>query len=171
MSHEIRTPINYLPKEKVQLVTEEGTAPPPEKTSDILPTALFELESIDPVSGIEYCGSEEDYMETLAIFSASIGSKSNKIEKAWQEQDLKNYTILVHSLKSTSRIVGAKALSELAFQLEMAGKAANASLIEERHLSCWNCTEACRNLWMRSWMSGKRREANGGEVEIVQPLA
>ena len=132
MSHEIRTPINYLPKEKVQLVTEEGTAPPPEKTSDILPTALFELESIDPLSGIEYCGSEEDYMETLAIFSASIGSKSNKIEKAWQEQDLKNYTILVHSLKSTSRIVGAKALSELAFQLEKAGKEANAGLIEEK---------------------------------------
>ena len=128
-----RMMIHYLPKEKVQLVTEEGTAtPPPEETSDILPTALFELEAIDPVSGIEYCGSEEDYMETLSIFSASIGSKSKKIEKAWQEQDLKNYTILVHSLKSTSRIVGAKSLSDLAFQLEMAGKEANNSLIAEK---------------------------------------
>ena len=71
-------------------------------------------------------------METLSIFSASIDSKSAKIEKAWQEQDLKNYTILVHSLKSTSRIVGASALSELAFQLEMAGKEANDSLIAEK---------------------------------------
>jgi HPt (histidine-containing phosphotransfer) domain-containing protein len=124
--------IHYLPKEKVQLVTEEGTATPPEKTSDILPTALFELDDIDPVAGIEHCGSEEDYMETLSIFSASIGSKSAKIEKAWQEQDLKNYTILVHSLKSTSRIVGASALSDLAFQLEMAGKEANDSLIAEK---------------------------------------
>ena len=38
----------------------------------------------------------------------------------------------MHSLKSTSRIVGAKSLSDLAFQLEMAGKEANNSLIAEK---------------------------------------
>ena len=124
--------IHYLPREKVQLIEEKGIEALPETSANSLMPALFKIEALDPVAGIDCCGSEEDYMETLSVFSASIGSKSAKIEKAWQEQDIKNYTIQVHSLKSMSRIVGANSLAELAFQLEMAGKEANADLIEEK---------------------------------------
>ena len=39
---------------------------------------------------------------------------------------------MVHSLKSTSRAIGAKQLSELALTLEQAGRTGNIDLIKEK---------------------------------------
>ena len=52
---------------------------------------------------------------------AEIRREINEIEEYEQNGDIENYTILVHALKSTSRLLGAIELSEKARMLEEAG--------------------------------------------------
>ena len=49
------------------------------------------------------------------------------------EEDWKNYTIKVHALKSTSRLVGENEIAELAEQEEHAGDAGDIGFIKENH--------------------------------------
>ena len=57
----------------------------------------------------------------------------NDITTAYEAEDYTNYTIYVHALKSTSKMVGALTLSEKARLLEMAGKESNIDYIKESH--------------------------------------
>lgn len=87
-----------------------------------LPEELLELKQLNSDLGIYMCGDIEDYLEALSIFADSIPQKSEKIEKAWKNEEIAEYTTLVHSLKSSARTVGAVELSDLAKKLEAAGK-------------------------------------------------
>jgi putative two-component system response regulator len=48
--------------------------------------------------------------------------KSEKIENSWKNEAYDTYTTLVHSLKSSARTIGAIEVSDLAKNLENAGK-------------------------------------------------
>ncbi len=72
--------------------------------------------------GIKYTGSEEAYLKFLRTFKNTIDRKSNEIEKSFKDGNLKFCTIKIHALKSTARIIGAGKLSELASEMEIAGK-------------------------------------------------
>ncbi len=60
-------------------------------------------------------------------------SKLDEIEKFYEAKDLKNYRILVHSVKSTALSIGAVPLSEQAKALENAAKSDDEKYIEENH--------------------------------------
>ena len=126
--------IKYLTEEKVNLAVDDAPIPDNADMAE-LPPGIFKLSEIDPAAGVEYCGSAEDYMDAVAVFSFSIEQKSADIENARRDKDLKNFTLLVHSLKSTSRIIGgiigATNISELALKLEQAGKDEDTALIDE----------------------------------------
>ena len=51
----------------------------------------------------------------------------------FDKQDWKNYTITVHGMKSSMRSIGATELSELAKQLEFAGKEGHIDYIRQHH--------------------------------------
>ena len=55
--------------------------------------------------------------------------------KAYDNEDWKNYIILVHGIKSAMMSIGAVKLSEMAKGLEFAGKADDYEYIRERHTS------------------------------------
>ena len=55
------------------------------------------------------------------------------LEKFYKEGDLKNYTIAVHALKSTSKMLGIMGLSEQARSLEMAAKEGDSGFIDANH--------------------------------------
>ncbi|MGN0600729.1 MAG: ATP-binding protein [Oscillospiraceae bacterium] len=122
----------WLPKELIKAPTEDKfnvedkrkTAPKPDKA-----TALFDAET-----GIFYTGGDEEaYLEILEIYVDKAKEKQNYIQKLFEEKSWKNYVIEVHALKSTSLMIGSKPLSELAKELELAGKNNNFKLIEEKH--------------------------------------
>ena len=117
--------IKYLPAEKVKISTGEV-----EEEEIKIPAEFENLAGIDAVAGIKNCGSEEDYKNALKVFANSISTGAEEIEKFFDNQDWKNYTTKVHALKSTSRIIGAAELSELAKNLEDAGNAENVSEIK-----------------------------------------
>ena len=122
----------WLPKELIKAPTENElhvddkrkSAPKPEEK-----TELFE-----PETGIFYTGGDEEaYLEILEIYVNKAQAKREYIGQLFDEKSWKNYVIEVHALKSTSLTIGSKPLSELAKELELAGKSGNYRLIEEKH--------------------------------------
>ena len=59
------------------------------------------------------------------MFHQTAAHKADEIEKLFTDGDIGNYTIKVHALKSSARIIGAAGLSEMARRLEAAGKEHN----------------------------------------------
>ncbi len=68
------------------------------------------IPGIDTNKAITNCGSLETFTELLRDVYHLIDEKSNLVETYIKENDIKNYTILVHSLKTTCRTTGAAEL-------------------------------------------------------------
>lgn len=88
----------------------------------------------DPDKGLSYTGGDgETYREILALYVKKGAEKREQIDSLFNSKDWKNYIIEVHALKSTSMSIGAIRLSELAKELESAGKAENYGVIERKN--------------------------------------
>ena len=87
---------------------------------------------LDRSIGIQYCGTEELYESVLEDFYKLIDTKAAKIEELLSQNDIKTYTVEVHALKSTARMIGATKLSELAYEMEMAGNAQDMEAINSK---------------------------------------
>ena len=116
----------YLPKGKI--------APPDEETDEDdvpIPDFIFTIPELDIGSGLRHCGSKRSYMLTLRTYLDNAVKNADEIEKLWNAGDLKNTTIRVHALKSTSRVIGALALGDHAAELEKAGDAEDIEKLEK----------------------------------------
>ena len=113
----------YLPPEKIRQAdgTEEGAEAPAGEGLRQLPPELLAIPLLRPEEGLRFCGDAEGYIGALQIYEKSIESKASEIEAQLAAEDWAAYTISVHSLKSTSRSVGADKISKLAKKLEQAG--------------------------------------------------
>lgn len=76
---------------------------------------------IDAEAGLSNCGSADILLQAVREFAGTIDSRAAKIEESAREKDWDNYTIIVHSLKSCSRLLGATELSEMAAEAEKLG--------------------------------------------------
>lgn len=104
------------------------------KTDKPKETASADTELLNAETGIFYTGGDADaYNEILEVYVRKAQEKHDQILALFNEKSWKNYVIEVHALKSSSLTVGSKPLSELAKELELAGKAENYSLIEEKN--------------------------------------
>ncbi len=92
-----------------------------------------EIPGIDAQTALTNSGSEESLLAILKIFYESIDPRSQEIEEFYNNEDWENYTIKVHALKSSARLVGAVDLGEDAYALEMAGKENNIDFIREHN--------------------------------------
>ena len=96
--------------------------------------AELEKAGVDTAAGLKYCMNDRDFYRSLLIqFAAESDEKRTGMEKYFAEGDLKNYAILVHALKSTSRMIGCTGLSESAKALEQAAKDGDSAYISGHH--------------------------------------
>ena len=133
----------YLPGEKVvftQNETKGDTDLKPEireelvqKVNDVENRETDEAEGQKPQSlinrelGLQYCVSSMDfYKEMLSLYCEDYEDHLGKLTEALQAKDWVNYTIYVHSLKSSSLNIGGETVSKAAKELELAGKAIKA---------------------------------------------
>ena len=129
--------INYLPPEKV--IITKGTESRTEKdlkSQKALPAEydLLSKVGIDSASGIKFCNNDwEFYTTILKDFVSSFDERSDNLQKFFESKDWKNYGINVHSLKSSSKTIGAKDLSKKAELLEKASVEANSDYISAEH--------------------------------------
>lgn len=89
---------------------------------------------LDREMGLKYCaGIEEMYVEMLQMFCDLSQEKMQAIQNAYDAQNWKDYIVFVHALKSTSLGIGGCQLSEIAKELELAGKADEIDTILAKH--------------------------------------
>ena len=128
--------LKYLPKEKVTTVkreeteTSEGNA-----VSDAEDRYLPLLEAnMIPGTGLGYCQQDRQLYESLLKeYARSAPEKSRKMQYYFETRDWKQYSVLVHALKSTSRMIGAETLAKAAEALEKAAKEENGTYITKHH--------------------------------------
>ena len=120
--------IRFLPGDKVVIAKEEEE-PEKEEAPD-LPEWITACEKIDTEAGITNCGGREEYLTVLTRFLDTLEDKAAEIEDFYNSGDLRNYTIRVHALKSSARIIGDMDLSEKARLLEAAGNADDMDFIK-----------------------------------------
>ena len=84
---------------------------------------LKDLKEVDLKEAIANCGGAEVLEGVVKDYLSSIEDKANAIEYFLKEGDIRNYTVLVHALKSSSRLIGAMELSKMAAELEALGDA------------------------------------------------
>jgi len=164
------TLIKYLPKEKVQL-TSEGTegAKVKEAASDSEYPAWFDkLEHIEVSEGLKNCGNAESYLSILKVYYESADITQENIENAYNEENWKDYTSYVHSLKSTSRTIGAKELSKLAEKMENAGNENDLETIHDHQPELINLfTIIKHSLAEIEEIAGTKEETEGLEKEEI----
>lgn len=93
--------------------------------------ALPLIEGLDIAEGIKNCGNQELFVSLLGDFYKVIDIKSSKIEKCLADGMLRDYTIEVHALKNTARMIGALELSEWFYRMEQAGNAEQLSVLQQ----------------------------------------
>ena len=124
--------LQYLPKEKVTVTSNNGDNDDNEETEDnTLPAFLYDIKELDPDAGLSYCGDAEDYIMALTLYLGSAEEKAEEIEKYWAAGDIKNTTVKVHALKSSSRAIGALELGEFAERLEKAGNSNDTEILDK----------------------------------------
>ena len=89
---------------------------------------------LNVTEGIMYSGGEEEfYLEIVTDYANSVEEKCESLQSFKDKKDWENYRILVHSIKSTSKTIGADEVSAKAKQLEDASKTEDVGYIEENH--------------------------------------
>lgn len=128
-----RTLRRWLPEDKIISNKNAEEAASKENDGANVDPSLWQMEGIDVAAAMEYaCGDVDLYREVLSDYRDSIHEKADVIERAVADKDIEMYTIEVHSLKSTSKSIGAMELSELARELEENGKAGNWEFIIDK---------------------------------------
>ncbi len=118
--------IEWLPDDKVVLDSDNSDSET-DAEKDVSEEAneladLSAINELDTEAGVVYCGSEENYLSVIRIFHETAGDKADEIRTYYNNKDWENFTVKVHALKSSARVIGAKELSEAARRLEEAGE-------------------------------------------------
>ncbi len=127
--------LEYLPEDKVD-IQDKDAASDQQIRSNNETEILMELRRhsiLDVDIGLKNNGTAEAYLSILQMYISSAARKAEELDVLYEKNDLPNYTIQIHALKSSSRIIGAMELGEDAQRLENAGKEKNEAYITSHH--------------------------------------
>ena len=116
----------WLPKEKlIRKTSDENT----HKSVELKPQ--ISIPGLDVPAAMRLLGGEKLFWPVLKEYYRVLERKHALIQKYEQEEKWKEYTIEVHTLKSSSRQIGAHELASIAEHMEATGNAQDAKLIHE----------------------------------------
>lgn len=113
----------WLPIEKIQKA--KGMAQPETKDAHIV------VGDLDVAYALKFLGTEELFWSVLKVYYKAIEKKAKLIKTLEEAENWTDFTIEVHALKSSSKQIGAIALSERAAALEKAGNARDSEFIHK----------------------------------------
>ena len=96
---------------------------------------------VDISEGLEYTRHIDKYISSLQKYYKNYKTNCNKMREYYDNKDWKNYCIVAHSLKSNSRMIGAKTFADKFEKLEHASRAEDVNTIDSMHnilLSEWS---------------------------------
>ncbi len=127
-----RVLMEYLPQDKIHTFKAEADESEVKELPQELIT-LRETAGIDIEEGLRNNGTSDVYISLLEIFYESMDEKVAELTEFYNTENFYDYTVKVHALKSSAKIVGAMELADQALQLELAGKEDNIDFIRDNH--------------------------------------
>ena len=109
--------MQYLPKDKI-MPSDDGRS---SEEETVIPKFVYDIAELDVSKGIANNGSEQGCIEAMQVYAEMIDDIAAETENYRKNDDLENAVIKIHAMKSTSRIIGAAEIGELAQALESAG--------------------------------------------------
>ncbi len=73
--------------------------------------------------GLECTGSDDSYLHLIQKYYKISEKTEDELSKNLVEKNIEAYTIAVHALKSTSKMIGAMEFAKVAEEMELLGKA------------------------------------------------
>ena len=149
---------DYLAKpiqgDKLELVLSQYLPPQFLKVPEEESVDYVEELCIPPIDGIveddamRYAGGDpEEYLHNLRLYLNEYEEKKKKLQEFYENSDMENYQILAHAVKSTSRLIGANELSELARMMEEAAASRDVSCVQVGHAQFMeNYIQQCNNI-------------------------
>ena len=164
---------DHIRRDRVLAVADErqsgefGKAEPGYVFGDIKGEVKRSASALDQEEGRRNCGSMEGYIEAMKLFSDSLMSRLDELSEYINAGDFENYTIKVHALKSSAKIVGANRAFELARTLEEASKEKKIDYMLEKHRElldeCYRVSQELLNL-----LSGDEGDLDAEKIEVDQ---
>ncbi|MCR4843111.1 MAG: response regulator [Eubacterium sp.] len=96
-----------------------------------LSAELSFMAGIDVNAALENCGGPDNLLGIIRTLVITSKEKREAITKALDDDDIKTYTVLVHALKNTARLIGAHGLYNDAQALEKAGERNDSNFISK----------------------------------------
>ncbi len=118
----------YIPKDKISYSDDET-----EEEDTQVTAGQLVIGDLNVKKGLLYCGSVENYKNVLNVHATNGPDNIDKIRNLFKEKNITDYTIYIHALKSSMASIGAETLSEMAKDMEQAGKDGNIEYIEAHH--------------------------------------
>ncbi len=114
------------------LLSKETNLAPVKDTIDIK-----DITFLNAAQGLEYHSQDiAFYLDILEAYQED--DRTQKIQKMYEEQDWKNYQIVVHALSSSSKLIGAEIVSAKAKELELAVKHEDFDFVHAHHTETMN---------------------------------
>ncbi len=127
---------------------------------------IFSLEKIAFLNteiGLSYHAGDKDfYLEIIKAYEED--NRLAPLQNYYDEEDWHNYRILVHSLSSSSKIIGATELSNMAKQLENAAKVNSTDYIKAHHVELMGAYQALLSS-IRTFLLG---DSGGVELPVLK---
>ena len=95
--------------------------------------AILRAAGIEPENGIRCCAMEDLWREILGDYYKIIDVKAKKLDQCLMDHLIRDYTIEVHALKNTSRMIGHDELADRFYEMEQLGNAGKEEEILAKH--------------------------------------
>jgi signal transduction histidine kinase/DNA-binding response OmpR family regulator len=127
--------LEYLSKDKILSVDDETDVKAESgNLSDTTGSKWYDnLHEIDVDAALKNSGSEDMFYMVLQLYNEAFEERYEELNRLFETKDLEEYTIKVHALKSSSRLVGALELGDKAEALEHAGNDNDIEYITNNH--------------------------------------
>ena len=130
--------------------------------------ALLDELGVDTAAGIAYCGGDEQfYKELLVEYAGDPDAKLEELTKYHDGKNWKDYSIKVHAIKSTSKMIGAMDLSSVALFLEEASKESDEEKVESRHKVLMESYEKLIRTIYNTYGAGSRT-SDGPDEDVLE---
>lgn len=88
---------------------------------------------VDVNHGLELLGDMETYNSIIEDFLSEFDNRMQRIDNYKTNNDMENYSIEVHSLKSDSKYLGFMKLADISYQHELASKAGDVATVNNTY--------------------------------------
>ena len=93
--------------------------------------SYLEANGVDVEHGLEFLGDMQMYNDTIADFVSEVETKWADIVRYKEENNMPEYAILVHSLKSDCKYLGFMTLADIAYQHELKSKENDSAFVND----------------------------------------